>query len=81
MSSSANPVATTVDAAGHRATIEAKIPATDITAALKLGAELPMGLFRMEGTGKRLYLAWSPPKTASPDFHVFEAFGTLIIDR
>jgi hypothetical protein len=36
---------------------------------------------RMEGTSpSREYLAWSPPRTAKPDFHVPEAFGTLVVD-
>jgi hypothetical protein len=34
----------------------------------------------MEGTSPRHYLAWSPPRTPKPDFHVPEAFGTLILD-
>jgi alpha-galactosidase len=33
-------------------------------------------LFRCVGSGKtRGYLAWSPTKTETPDFHVPEAFG------
>ncbi len=72
---------THVDEAAHKAVIEARIPAADITAALKAGAEIPMNLFRMEGKSPRAYLAWSPPKTASPDFHVFDAFGTLVLER
>ncbi len=72
---------THVDEGAHRARIEARIPAADIASALKAGAEMPMGLFRMEGVGTRSYLAWSPPRTDKPDFHVFEAFGKLVIDR
>ena len=34
----------------------------------------------MKGKGTRLYLAWSPTKTAKPNFHVPEAFGTLVLD-
>jgi hypothetical protein len=82
--SSGVEVKTTVDDTAHRAVIEARIPAPEIVAALKPGAQLPLGLFRIEGKDKRLYLAWSPPNTGpgtrTPDFHVFEAFGTLVID-
>ena len=79
--SSGLEVKTTVDEAAHRATIDAKLGASDIVAALKPGAEIPLGLFRMEGTGKRTYLAWSPARTKTPDFHVFEALGRLVLDR
>jgi hypothetical protein len=72
---------THVDDAARRARIEARIPAADIASALKPGAEIPLGLFRMEGTGTRAYLAWSPPRTKTPDFHVFEALGRLVVDR
>jgi len=79
--SSGLDVKTTVDEAAHRARIEAKFTASDIVAALKPGAEIPLGLFRMEGSGTRTYLAWSPARTKSPDFHVFEALGRLLLDR
>jgi uncharacterized protein (DUF362 family) len=72
---------THVDEAAHRARIEARIPASDVVAALKPGTEIPLGLFRMEGTSPRLYLAWSPARTAKPDFHVFDAFGKLVIEK
>ena len=32
------------------------------------------------GQGQRLYLAWSPTRTAKPNFHVPEAFGTLLLE-
>lgn len=73
-------VATTQDAAGRVATIEAKLTNGAITAALKSGAVLPLGLFRMEGKGRRAYLAWSPPRTPKPKFHVPEAFGRLRLE-
>ena len=78
--SSGVEVKTRVDESAHRATIEARIPASDVAAALKPGAQFPMGLFRMEGRAPRSYLAWSPPKTDKPDFHVFDAFGSLKCD-
>ncbi|HEY1959209.1 MAG TPA: DUF362 domain-containing protein [Polyangiaceae bacterium] len=67
-----------VDEAAHRVVIEARIPARDVVAALHAGAILRMGLFRVEGSA---HLAWSPPRTRSPDFHVFDAFGDLVVDR
>ncbi len=73
-------VATTQDAAGRVATIEAKLTNGAITAALRSGALLPLGLFRMEGKGRRAYLAWSPPRTPKPKFHVPEAFGRLRLE-
>jgi Carbohydrate family 9 binding domain-like len=74
-------IATTQDAAAHRATIEAELTAPEIVQALTSGAHLPFALYRMEGKSPdRHYLAWSPPRTAHPDFHVPEAFGTLVVD-
>jgi alpha-galactosidase len=38
-----------------------------------------LNLFRVEGQGKdRVYSAWSPTKTATPDFHVPAVFGRLL---
>jgi len=74
-------IATSYDAGAQRATIEAKLAAPEIVRALTSGAHLPLALYRMEGkTPDRHYLAWSPPRTAHPDFHVPEAFGTLVVD-
>jgi uncharacterized protein (DUF362 family) len=73
-------IGTTRDTNAHTATIEVKIPSKAIVRALTAGARLPLGLFRMEGKGKRSYLAWSPTRTKSPNFHVPEAFGTLVLD-
>lgn len=78
--SSGAHIATTQDASAHTAVIEAELTAPEITKALASGAHLPFALYRMEGTSPREYLAWSPPRTAKPDFHVPEAFGTLAID-
>ena len=78
--SSEPTIATKVDRERHRATIEVAMRSPDIVRALTPGAKLPMGLFRMEGKGPRLYLAWSPTHTKKPNFHVPEAFGTLILD-
>lgn len=73
-------VAATHSAERRTASIEARLGARDITSALRAGARLPFALYRMEGKGKRKYLAWSPPRTKKPNFHVPEAFGTLIVD-
>jgi uncharacterized protein (DUF362 family) len=63
------------------ATVEALFKAPEILAGLAPGARLPTGLYRLEGTGdRRSYLAWSPPRTEKPNFHVPEAFGTLVLD-
>jgi uncharacterized protein (DUF362 family) len=79
-------VAATQDAGARRATIEALFTAAPyLPAALVPGARLPFALYRMEGSSPsaaaaRSYLAWSPPRTPRPDFHVPEAFGTLVVD-
>jgi hypothetical protein len=73
-------VATTRDETRHTATIEVATQAPEILSALTPGARLPLGIFRMEGKTPRLYLAFSPPLTKKPNFHVPEAFGALAID-
>jgi uncharacterized protein (DUF362 family) len=64
----------------HTAVIEARLAASELTAALKPGARLPLALYRMEGKAPRRYLAWRPPRTAKPNFHVAEGFGVLAVD-
>lgn len=78
--SSAPEIQAKQDAAAHTAVIEAAFRSPDVTAALAAGAKLPFALYRMEGKGPRKYLAWSPTRTAKPDFHVPEAFGTLVLE-
>jgi uncharacterized protein (DUF362 family) len=73
-------VATKTDAVARTSTIEAKIPAKELTAALVANAHLPFALYRMEGKRPRTYLAWSPTRTPKPDFHVPSAFGVLVVD-
>ena len=73
-------IATTRDPKARRATIEVALTAADITRLLRPSARIPMGLFRMEGKRPRHYLAWSPPRTARPKFHIPEAFGVLVIE-
>jgi uncharacterized protein (DUF362 family) len=78
--SSGAKIATAQDAAARKATIEVFIPAPEITKVLASGKRLPLGLYRMEGKSPRSYLAWSPPKTPKPNFHVPEAFGVLVLE-
>jgi uncharacterized protein (DUF362 family) len=78
--SSGAHIGTTQDAAAHTATIEVELTAPEIVKALTAGAHLPLALYRMEGTSPREFLAWSPPRTPKPNFHVPEAFGTIVLD-
>ncbi|AUX39122.1 hypothetical protein SOCE26_005040 [Sorangium cellulosum] len=78
--SSGATIATSRDAASRKAVIEARLTAPGIVKALAPGARLPMNLYRMEGKSPRRYLAWSPPRTKKPNFHVPEAFGWLVLD-
>jgi hypothetical protein len=78
--SSGARIATTRSAGARTAVIEAVLTAPGILSVLKPGARLPMNLYRMEGKEDRRYLAWSPPKTKKPNFHVPEAFGSLVLD-
>lgn len=78
--SSGARIATTPNAGARTAVIEVLLTAPGIVSALKPGARLPMNLYRMEGKEERRYLAWSPPRTKKPNFHVPEAFGTLVLD-
>jgi uncharacterized protein (DUF362 family) len=78
--SSGARIGTTRDASARTATIEALLTAPEIATVLASGARLPLALYRMEGTSPREYLAWSPPRTPRPNFHVPEAFGTLVLD-
>jgi hypothetical protein len=52
----------------------------DLVGAFAAGKRLRLGLFRMEGKTSRKYLAWSPPHTPKPNFHVPDAFGALVLD-
>lgn len=78
--SSGARIATTQSPGARTAVIEALLTAPGIVSALKAGARLPMNLYRMEGKDDRRYLAWSPPRTKKPNFHVPEAFGALLLD-
>jgi uncharacterized protein (DUF362 family) len=73
-------IKSSTDAAHHTALIEARLSAPELTSALVAGARLPLALYRMEGKAPRQYLAWRPPHTPKPNFHVPEGFGTLAID-
>ncbi|MEJ7731435.1 MAG: carbohydrate-binding family 9-like protein [Polyangiaceae bacterium] len=78
--SSGARIAATQDAAKGQAVIEVSMSAADITRLLVPGARWPLGIYRIEGKGERKYLAWSPPRTSKPNFHVPEAFGVLVVD-
>jgi uncharacterized protein (DUF362 family) len=78
--SSKPEIATKIDRAKNEVRIEVAIRAPEIAAALRAGAHLPLALYRMEGKSPRLYLAWSPTRTEKPNFHVPDAFGTLVLD-
>jgi hypothetical protein len=78
--SSAVSLSTTSDPVRHTAIIEARFGAAELIAALTPGAALPLALYRMEGRAPRQYLAWRPPRTPKPKFHVAEGFGKLILD-
>jgi uncharacterized protein (DUF362 family) len=78
--SSGARIATTQDAAKRRAVIEVSLAAADVTRLLVPGSRWPLGIYRIEGKGERKYLAWSPPRTSKPNFHVPEAFGVLVVD-
>jgi len=73
-------IGTKRDDRAHTAVIEVAIEAPDVLAALAPGVRLPLGLYRMEGKSPRQYLAAFPTRTAKPNFHVPEAFGTLVLD-
>ncbi len=73
-------IGTTRDENAKTALIEVLLSAPDIVNVLKAGARLPMNLYRMEGKDPRNYLAWSPPRTKKPNFHVPEAFGVLVLE-
>jgi uncharacterized protein (DUF362 family) len=73
-------IGTTQDAAAHRAVIEVAVTSPDVVAALAPDARLPIGLYRMEGKAPRSYLAAFPTRTPKPNFHVPDAFGTLVLD-
>lgn len=73
-------VATKQQVSDKRVVIEMAIRASDITRALVAGAQLPIGLYRLEGAKPRQYLAAFPTHTKSPNFHVPEAFGSLVLN-
>lgn len=78
--SSGHRIATSRDLEKHTAVLEVALESNDVTSALVPGAKLPLALYRMEGKAPRRYLAFRPTRTKSPNFHVPEAFGRLVID-
>ena len=78
--SSVPEIKTVVDRDKHHVTIEIALRAPEIVRALKAGAVLPLALYRMEGKAPRQYLAWSPTRTEKPNFHVPDAFGSIVLE-
>lgn len=73
-------IGTSRDAAKKHAVIEVAITAPEIASVLRVGASLPIGLYRMEGKKPRQYLAAFPTNTPKPNFHVPTAFGRLVLE-
>lgn len=73
--SSKPKIASTVH--GSSVVLEYLLGAPEIVRVLQPSVVLPLALYRMEGKAPRQYLAFSPPRTKSPNFHVPEAFGEL----
>ncbi|WP_331346244.1 carbohydrate-binding family 9-like protein [Cellvibrio sp. UBA7661] len=73
-------VAATQNALHKTVVIEMEIRAPDITRALVAGAQLPIGLYRLEGNNPRQYLAAFPTHTRIANFHVPDAFGVLVLN-
>ena len=62
-------------------TISMRIPWSDAIPKPQAGDEWRVNLFRCVGPeAPERYLAWLPTKTPEPNFHVPEAFGTLIFN-
>lgn len=78
--SSKPEIKTVVDREKHHVVIEAAFRSPDILKALKAGAVMPLALYRMEGKSPRQYLAWSPTRTEKPNFHVPDAFGSIVLE-
>ena len=78
--SSQPTIGTSRDPSAHTAIVEVRLASPDLAMALVAGARLTLALYRMEGKAPRRYLAWRPPRTTKPNFHVPEGFGTLSVD-
>jgi Carbohydrate family 9 binding domain-like len=73
-------IATKRNAGKGTARIEVAIRARELSPILKSGVVVPLGLFRIDGKDPRRYLAWRPPRTSKPNFHVPKAFGRLVLE-
>jgi alpha-galactosidase len=68
-----------LDEARRRWIAELSIPMKAMTASFNPSAPWRANFFRVEGNHEpRFYSAWQPTKTPNPNFHVPEAFGTLL---
>jgi hypothetical protein len=69
---------TTAELDGDRLTIEMRIPWSEAIPKPAAGDLWRVNLFRCVGPeAPERYLAWRPTRTAEPNFHVPEVFGTL----
>jgi hypothetical protein len=69
---------TTAELDGDRLTIEMRIPWSEAIHKPAAGDLWRVNLFRCVGPeAPERYLAWRPTRTAEPNFHVPEVFGTL----
>lgn len=68
--------------AGKTWTAELALPMKCLVARFDPAATWKVNFYRVEGAAEpRFYSAWSPTRTAVPDFHVPEAFGELTFSR
>lgn len=75
----ASGLTTTADLKHDQLTIEMRIPWSESIPKPKPGDAWRVNLFRCVGPeAPERYLAWLPTKTPEPNFHVPEAFGTLV---
>ncbi len=67
-----------LDEKSHAWAAEVAIPMKSLTAHFDPKAVWRANFYRVEGTKEpRAYLAWQPPNTPQPNFHVPSAFGRL----
>jgi alpha-galactosidase len=71
-----------LDEARQRWVAELAIPMRAITPNFNPSVAWRVNFYRIEGKQEpRFYSAWQPTKTPSPNFHVPEAFGTLLFEE
>jgi alpha-galactosidase len=70
-----------LDKSSHHWTAELAIPMRALTEHFDPHAIWRVNFYRVEGRDPRKFLAWQPTGTPEPNFHVPEAFGTLIFQK